>query len=120
MKARRGDLIVIRQEVSSYVVGKGSEVSVETRVFVVSGITRDGVARTVRSLDLGQTVQPIDRMIRVHGTWLVPAAEMDVAAAKDAVRAHCWPGHENMIQPWYGEDGPREVARLLAPFRRST
>jgi hypothetical protein len=120
--ARRGDGIVVGTRHSGYTIpepGRTETYEYDSyEVGTVTGITRDGLVRTWRvawasDADRKQEL-PRDRI----GYWLLPAAEIDVAACLAAYRAHHYPGHEDGLpQPYASLE---EVRDAMRPHRKGT
>lgn len=97
----------------TYVIGEDSRESTSVEVCEVTNITRDGIAKRVRSARYGTPIDlahyPYKRQV-----FIVPAATIDVTAALEAAAAHPWPsGHPGM--PYASLD---EVKAMLRPLRR--
>jgi hypothetical protein len=114
MKAKRGDLAVVVTTRRDYVIGRGSQESVDVDVCEVVSITRDGIVKAVHKASWG-TIVKMARWVHPHQVHIVPKTEIDVAAAMEAAAANPWPsGHAGMP---YGSLG--EVKAVLRPLRRT-
>jgi hypothetical protein len=111
--AKRGDLAILVTTRRDFYIGEGTRESTTVEVCEVTNITRDGIAKRVRP---AQWDTPIDlaHYGHRHQVYIVPAAQIDVAAALKLAAEHPWPsGHKGM--PYASLD---EVKAMLRPLRK--
>lgn len=87
-KAKKGDLVVVEETSSSYVIGKGSEESTTVRVGVVTSTDRDGRVTGWSPNADGSYPRKVDHRQK---TYKLEAERVDVAAAIEAAAANPWP-----------------------------
>jgi hypothetical protein len=109
-KAKRGDLAILVTTRRDFYIGEGTRESTEVEVCEVTNTTRDGVAKRVRPARYGT---PMDVTHR-HRVFIVPAAEIDVAAALEVAAKHPWPSGP-LGMPYASLD---EVKAVLRPLRK--
>lgn len=113
MKAKRGDLVVIVTRVPDFVIGQPAASRDQVDVCEVTSITRDGVIKAVRKASWGMTVE-MSRWTNRHQTYVVPKADIDVAAAMETAAANPW--HNGMPGKYY--DSLDEVREMLRQHRK--
>ena len=95
MKAKRGDLAVIVSNRSYFSVADGVRECQTVEISEVTSITRDGVAKNVRTAS-GE-VRAIPRWVGLRQVYIVPRAKVDIEAAMQSAAANPWPsGHPGM------------------------
>jgi hypothetical protein len=98
---KRGDVAVVTAQASSYSTTAGRVVSEETRLYIVTSVSRDGRVKAVRALD-SETVQPVERLFGRPVVKTFPAEDVDMAAFVAEAMTHKWPGHEDssLLMPY--------------------
>ena len=115
MKAKRGDLVVIVQNVRDYYTNGPVRTRTQVSAGKVTSVTREGVVKTA--------MIPFDA--ESDGSWskersdssrtlIVPKDQVDVESAIDAYRQQRYPSTDStMVRPLDSVDAMRE---LLRPF----
>ena len=117
--ARKGDLILIGTVHRSYVIGQGSEESLDYTYGVVASATRGGEVKTYYAVGFGDDqlspyAQPVPPSARVEcRVYVMSAAEIDVMAVVRAAKAHHWPDHPGQPR---GFDTLSEARAVARPF----
>lgn len=109
--ARRGDLVAVVTVDRMVVIGQPATTRTRVEVGTVTNITRDGAVRKYRPV---WSDHPVDLSRSRHECLYVLAADrIDVPAALDVARAHCWPGHPDQPMPFESVDELRDALRPL-------
>jgi hypothetical protein len=118
-KARRGDAIVVHECHRDFISGEGTRVHDTFEVGIVTGITRDGLARTWRPARASLEDHRVPLPSRHEFLWVVPATGFDIPAVIQAARDHKWPGHEheNGLPMPFGSLA--EVKAAIGPCRKA-
>lgn len=106
-KARKGDLVVVEETSSSYVLGEGTRESTDVRVGVVTSTDRDGRVTGWSTNADGSYPQKVTHRQK---TYKLEAERVDVPAAMQAARENRWPGGQEG-RPFSSVDAAREAVR---------
>lgn len=113
IKAKRGDLAVIVTTRRDFYIGEGVRESTDVVVCEVTSITREGLAKVVRRASMDTPI-PLARWTHPHQVYIVPKAQIDVAAAMESAAERLWPtGHPG--RPYASLD---EAKAALRPHKR--
>lgn len=93
IKAKRGDLVVIKSLHNYSVLGEGTRYRIKYTVCVVLNVSRAGEVKTVHSTCAPEYPIEIKRWIGHGRTYVIPATQIDVAGALETAKNHTWPGH---------------------------
>lgn len=87
-KAKKGDLVVIEETSSSYIIGKGSEEETTVRVGIVTSTDRDGRVTSYSTNADGSYPQKVGNRQK---TYKLEQERVDVQGAMAAAAANPWP-----------------------------
>lgn len=101
VKAKRGDLVAIVSHHTAYVVGQDTREYEQTKLGIVTGITRDGIVKRYRSPFSQEDDNPREQKVDpTRERYLIaPQSDIDVSAAMAAYKERCWDG-DTMIRPF--------------------
>lgn len=100
-KAKRGDLVVITRHHTAYVIGQDTHEYEQTKLGVVTRITRDGLVKYYSSPFSREDDNPREQKLDPTREYclIVPQSDIDVSAAMAAYKERCWDG-DTMIRPF--------------------
>jgi hypothetical protein len=109
---KRGDVAVVSEERSTYVLGSGASARTEVRLYLVTSVTRDGRVKAVRALD-SEAAHPVERLFGHPTVKTFPAEDVDLGALLAEAGAHKWPGHKDssLLKPYDSVDEVRELVK---------
>jgi hypothetical protein len=113
LKARRGDLAIVRTQHHDYIIGEGPSAHDEFTVGVVTNITRDGAVKAYRPVGYDNPVQIAYLGRQLVMTYLIPQGRIDVTAALDTAAKRTWTGISGDTPKYY--DTLDEVKAALRP-----
>jgi hypothetical protein len=117
-RARRGDIAVLerrRKAADINVSDQPEREDAEYTVTVVASVTREGAVKAIRDLRWNDEAEPrpLGRIAGLEKVYVLPQAQVDMAAALAAARAHTSPGSDDP-RPFSSMD---DVRAALNPHR---
>jgi hypothetical protein len=115
VEAKRGDAVVIVQETSDYIIGKGRESKTRVTLGIVTNIKRDGSVKAYRDIGYG-TAMPIERIVGLKRMFIVPATVVATEDVERVARSRYWDGHPTQLKYW---DSAEDIKAALKPYAKA-